>query len=70
ETLVGFATSDNPNIPILRGLASWRTVLPRRGHDEIASLLLNHGAKLWVIRTNQVGGFDPDIIPYAPTTLF
>ncbi|WP_293122312.1 abortive infection protein [Moorena sp. SIO4G3] len=70
ETLVGVATSDNPIIPILRGLASWRTILPRGGHDEIASLLLNHGAKLWVIRTNQVGGFDPDIIPYAPTTFF
>ena len=54
---------------VVRALASWRTMLPRRSHDEMAKLLLKHGAKLWVIRTNQVGGTDPDTVPYAPTTL-
>ena len=54
---------------LLRTLFSWRTMLPRRAHDEIASLFLNQGAKLWFIRTNQVGGYDPDITPLAPTTL-
>lgn len=54
---------------IIRALASWRTMLPRRCHDEMAKLLLKHGAKLWFIRTNQVGGINADTIPYAPTTL-
>lgn len=48
---------------------SWRTLLPRRAHDEIALLLLNQGATLWSLRTNQIGGFDPDIVPNAPTAL-
>ena len=32
-------------------------MLPRRAHDEMASLLLKQGARLWFIRTNQVGGW-------------
>ncbi len=44
-------------------------MLPRRAHDEMASLLLKQGARLWFIRTNQVGGWDAKILPYAPTTL-
>jgi predicted Abi (CAAX) family protease len=50
-------------------LTTWRTVLPRRAHDEIAAIFLKHGASVWLIRTNQVGGFDPDIKPRAPTAL-
>jgi predicted Abi (CAAX) family protease len=48
---------------------SWRTMLPRFAYDEIARVFLKNGAKLWFIRTNQVGGFDPDIVPKAPTRL-
>ncbi|OLP17100.1 abortive infection protein [Leptolyngbya sp. 'hensonii'] len=54
---------------LLRALETWRTMLPRLAHDEMASLLLKQGAKLWVIRTNQIGGLNPDILPLAPTTL-
>ncbi len=50
--------------------ASWKTMIPRGAYDAIAQILLEHGAKLWVIRTNQIGGFDPDIAPYAPTVPF
>lgn len=54
---------------LFRTATTWRTMLPRRANDEMAAILLKHGAKLWFIRTNQVGGFDPDITPVAPTAL-
>jgi len=54
---------------LIKFITTWRTVIPRRAHDEIAHILLGHGAYLWAIRTNQVGGFDTDIEPLAPTTV-
>jgi predicted Abi (CAAX) family protease len=53
----------------LKAAISYRTMLPRRTQDEIAKILLKQGAFLWVIRTNQVGGFDADIEPIAPTLI-
>jgi len=55
---------------ILTALASWRTILPRQAQDELSILFLRHGAALWFLRTNQVGGNDPDIVPIAPTKVF
>ncbi|WP_413160320.1 type II CAAX prenyl endopeptidase Rce1 family protein [Capilliphycus salinus ALCB114379] len=52
---------------ILTGLLSWRTALPRQGHDEMAILYLKNGASLWFLRPNQLGGNDPSIYPIAPT---
>ncbi|MEX0271080.1 CAAX protease [Leptolyngbyaceae cyanobacterium UHCC 1019] len=49
------------------GLRSWRTLLPRVASEAIAKQFLNQGATLWVLRTNQIGGNDPDIEPIAPT---
>ena len=54
---------------IWAGLTSWRSVMPRQAHDELAALFLKHGAKLWFLRTNQVGGSQADINPVAPTEL-
>ncbi|MEG4339311.1 abortive infection protein [Microcoleus sp. D3_18_C2] len=54
---------------LIKTAISYRTMLPRRTQDEIAKVLLKQGAFLWIIRTNQVGGFDPDIKPIAPTGL-
>jgi predicted Abi (CAAX) family protease len=54
----------------LAALTSWRTILPRRAQDELSTLLLNNGASLWFLRTNQVGGQNPDIFPIAPTQAF
>ena len=51
-------------------IRTWGTVVPRRAHDRLAEILLRHGAKLWFIRTNQVGGNNPQIIPLAPATAF
>ena len=50
-------------------LLSWRTVVPKVAHDQMTSLFLHHGAALWFLRTNQVGGWDADIAPLAPTQL-
>lgn len=55
---------------IWAALTSWRTMLPRQAHDELAALFLKHGAKLWFLRTNQIGGLNPDIAPLAPTLGF
>lgn len=51
-------------------LLSWRSMLPRGGYDVISRIFLGHDAQLWFIRTNQLGGSDPDIVPVAPTVLF
>ncbi|MBD2122157.1 type II CAAX prenyl endopeptidase Rce1 family protein [Trichocoleus sp. FACHB-262] len=60
-----FTSSRDP----LAGLTSWRTMIPRQAQDELANLFLQHGAQLWFLRTNQVGGWNPDIVPVAPTAL-
>jgi predicted Abi (CAAX) family protease len=49
------------------GLLSWRSMLPRRGHDEMARVFLRHGDPLWILRTNQLPGADPRLAPLAPT---
>ncbi|MFQ4136092.1 CAAX protease [Nodosilinea sp. PGN35] len=66
---LGSNLSDFPLQTLGRGLLSWRTMLPRKASDTITQLCLRHGASLWVLRTNQVGGHDPTIEPLAPFTL-
>ncbi len=51
-------------------LDSWNTMLPRQGHDEISRIFLDHGASLWFLRTNQIGGENPDLEAIAPTIIF
>jgi predicted Abi (CAAX) family protease len=58
--------SDN----LLAALTSWRTILPRQTQDELSLLFFNQGAQLGFLRTNQVGGNNPDIFPIAPTKAF
>jgi predicted Abi (CAAX) family protease len=53
----------------LTQLLSWRTVIPRVVHDQVMTIFLSHGAALWFLRTNQVGGWDANIAPLAPTEL-
>jgi len=55
---------------LLSGILSWRSMMPRWSHDEVARLFLENGAQLWFLRTNSVGGNDPAIEPIPPTTLF
>ncbi|WP_017297062.1 hypothetical protein [Nodosilinea nodulosa] len=66
---LGTNLSDFPLKTLGRGLLSWRTMLPRKASDTITQLCLSHGAALWVLRTNQIGGQNPDIAPLAPFTL-
>ncbi|WP_367161480.1 hypothetical protein [Fischerella sp.] len=72
DVAVGIGDGKQPfrDPSIWAGLTSWRTIMPRQAHDELAALFLRHGAKLWFLQTNQVGGWNADIAPLAPTPLF
>jgi len=55
---------------LANALLSWLSMLPRVSHDVISQVLLDQGATLWFLRTNQVGGTMLEILPLAPTNLF
>ncbi len=55
---------------VLTQVLSWRTLIPRVAQDQIIRIFLNQGTPLWFLNTNQVGGWDGDISPLAPTELF
>lgn len=69
EFNLGTTLEDEPLRNLWVGLGSWRTLLPRKASDTIAQIFLAEGASVWVLRTNQVGGHDPDIEPIVPMTL-
>jgi predicted Abi (CAAX) family protease len=69
EYNLGSTLEDEPLRNLVTGLGSWRTILPRLASDAVVKSFLREGATVWVLRTNQVGGFDPDIEPIAPMTL-
>jgi predicted Abi (CAAX) family protease len=69
EYNLGSTLEDEPLRNLWMGLGSWRTMFPRKASDAIAQIFLKYGASAWVLRTNQVGGYDPEIEPIAPTTL-
>ena len=60
--------SENPVRNLLRGLGTWRTLLPRKTSDTCARIFLEHGAAVWVLGTYQVGGLDPNIEPIPAWT--
>jgi predicted Abi (CAAX) family protease len=66
---LGSTLEDEPLRNLITGLSSWRTLLPRLASDAIVKSFLRQGASVWVLRTNQIGGFDPEIAPIAPMTL-
>jgi len=51
------------------GLLSWQSMIPRRAADEMSRIFLEHGSSLTYINTYQVGGWQPDIFPVAPTLI-
>ncbi|NDJ17989.1 CAAX protease [Myxacorys almedinensis] len=69
EFKLGTTLEDEPLRNLWIGLGSWRSLLPRKASDAIVKAFLEQGASVWVLRTNQVGGYDPDIEPIAPMTL-
>lgn len=69
EFNLGSTIEDKPLQNLLTGISSWRTLLPRKASDTVARKFLEYGASAWILRTNQVGGYDPNIEPIAPMTL-
>ncbi len=65
-----FTRPDGQIKGLVSGILSWRSMMPRWGHDEVSRVFLQNGAQLWFLRTNMVGGNDPAIAPIPPTTLF
>ncbi|MFG6104720.1 CPBP family glutamic-type intramembrane protease [Leptothoe sp. EHU-05/26/07-4] len=55
---------------LITQLLSWRTIIPRVAYDHLAIIFYEQGATLRFLRTNQIGGNDPTILPLAPTELF
>ncbi|MEA5594502.1 type II CAAX prenyl endopeptidase Rce1 family protein [Rivularia sp. UHCC 0363] len=72
DILAGIGDTKEPfrDPSIWAGLTTWRTIMPRQAQDELAGLFLKQGAKLWFLQTYQVGGWNPEIAPLAPTPLF
>ncbi|MEH1937215.1 MAG: CPBP family glutamic-type intramembrane protease [Nostoc sp.] len=68
-TGIGKTTEPFEDRSIWAGLTTWRTIMPRLAHDDLAAIFLKHGAIMQVLRTNQVGGWQPNITPIAPTVL-
>ncbi|MEH2139063.1 CPBP family glutamic-type intramembrane protease [Nostoc sp.] len=66
-TGIGKATEPFQDRSVWAGLTTWRTIMPRQAHDDLAKIFFKHGAIMQVLRTNQVGGWQSDIIPIAPT---
>lgn len=69
EYSLGITFEDRPLQKLVMGLGSWRSLLPRLANDTVARVFLQQGASVWVLRTQQVGGTDPDIEAIAPMTL-
>ncbi|BAY80079.1 abortive infection protein (plasmid) [Nostoc linckia NIES-25] len=69
-TGIGKTTKPFQDRSIWAGLTTWRTIMPRLAQDELAAIFLKHGAMMQVWRTNQVGGWQADITPIAPTVVF
>lgn len=69
ENTLGISPEEDAFQGLLMGLVSWRTLLPRLASETITKLFLQQGASVWVLRTNQVGGYDPDIEAIAPTRI-
>lgn len=68
--VAGTRKDSTPLGDFFSGITTWRTMLPRPAFDRLGRIFLDRGADLWILRTNQVGGNDPDILPLAPTAPF
>ncbi|MDZ8189499.1 MAG: CPBP family glutamic-type intramembrane protease [Nostoc sp. ChiSLP02] len=69
-TGIGKTTKPFQDRSIWAGLTTWRTIMPRQAQDELTAIFLKHGAMMQIWRTNQVGGWQADIAPIAPTVVF
>ncbi|MCB0194362.1 MAG: hypothetical protein KDJ65_20595 [Anaerolineae bacterium] len=62
-----FEVSLNENgwMNILRALMTWRAMTPHWASTAVTTVFLAHGATAWVLRSNQVGNYDPEMVPKA-----
>lgn len=65
-TTLGSSLAESPLRSLGMALRTWRTMLPSVAVRCIAEVFLDHGATAWVLRTNQVGGYDPRLKPIVP----
>jgi predicted Abi (CAAX) family protease len=63
--LIDTTLAESTWISFVRGLSSWRTMTPRWASDAVTQVFMKHGASAWVLRMNQVGNYDPDMVPKA-----
>ena len=63
---LGTSLEDGIAANLFKGAISWRTVLPALAAYNVSRVFLEHGADVWALRTNQIGGDNPDIEPLAP----
>ena len=63
--LIDNSLNERPWVNFLRGLSSWRTITPHWASNAVAEVFIKHGASVWVLRTNQVGNYDPEMLPKA-----
>lgn len=64
---IGSSLATNPIENLGMALRSWRTILPSVAVRSIVRVFLDQGASAWILRTNQVGGENPDIEPKIPS---
>lgn len=67
--VLGSSLEDRPLDNLLRGLGSWRMLLPRLASETVVWTFLEAGASALILRSNQCGGEHPQIEPVAPITL-
>jgi predicted Abi (CAAX) family protease len=63
--LMEVSLNERPWMNILRALLSWRAMTPHWASTAVTRVFLEQGATAWVLRTNQVGNYDPDMVPKA-----
>ena len=68
EYNLGGTAEDAPIQNFISALGSWRSILPRLAFNTVVDAFLRHGATIWVVGTNQIGGDRPDIAPVVPFT--
>ncbi|MGK7923692.1 MAG: hypothetical protein AB4290_00310 [Spirulina sp.] len=70
QSLLGTRLAEQPIPTIAKALTSVSSLLPRLANDKLAEIFLKYGASFWLLRTNQIGGDNPNIEPFAPTKLW
>ncbi len=62
--------ADPPSHFTPEALERWRFGSAQANLNNVLCHCRDHGAALWVLRTNQIGGNNPDIEPVAPMSLY